>query len=236
MLFDRVSRFIKSRALPRIIRHKRKREISAIAAAFMYTILFLSALAISCVMCAQNEILYEKVQIKVGVFGGDDSLSLSEARVINKSLSDFLSGKTDEICTASERAHAHMRDVKDIFAQAGRLSAIGFGAFAAFSFLSRRTPVKRLLAAALFIPPAFFALLALFSKADFGLLFYRFHRLLFSNDLWILDPLEDRMIRYLTQDFFLLMAVEAIKRGGIIYVFLCLIQLAFINTFGRRDN
>lgn len=224
--------------MQKIMRHKRKCENGdrIIPVVFMYTILLLSALAISCVMCAQNEILYEKVQAKAGVFSGGSALTISEAKQLNKSLTEFIEGKTDVIYTASERALKHMQDVKDILTGIKLAGLMGFTAFAICVCLLRNTGVKRMIHTACCPLIVFILLLCLLSFSDFGSLFYHFHRLLFTNDLWMIDPSADRMILYLTEEFFLLMAMEAIIRGTVLYVLSCFIVIVITKTFGRRDH
>ena len=46
---------------------------------------------------------------------------------------------------------------------------------------------------------------------DFDVLFTRFHHLLFTNDLWLLDPATDAMIRMLPEAFFESMAAQGLS-------------------------
>ena len=59
------------------------------------------------------------------------------------------------------------------------------------------------------LPAAACALYAL--QADFGTLFTRFHLLAFTNDLWLLNPETDLMIRMLPQEFFEKMALRLLN-------------------------
>lgn len=43
---------------------------------------------------------------------------------------------------------------------------------------------------------------------DFNRAFIKFHQLFFTNDLWILDPTTDLMIRMLPQDYFMSLAIR----------------------------
>lgn len=230
MLFDRVKEFTNG-----IIKHKRKmpRKNKAgkrLMLLCMYSSLFLSALAIGIVMCAQNSKLYLSVQEKCGLFEGDFPENRHTVIRMNKSVTDFLSGKILEIENASERANLHMQDVKRIFDRTEN-AALVLLAIAVLLASRNKTSslsisVLPVLSAAVLVP--------LFAFSDFTSLFYRFHELVFDNDLWLLYPEEDLLIRCLPEDFFYWMALYAFAYGLLIYLVFCLICV-LINKLGRRD-
>lgn len=49
-------------------------------------------------------------------------------------------------------------------------------------------------------------ILSVFIATDFNKYFIKFHELFFNNDLWVLNPETDIMIRMLPEDYFMLMA------------------------------
>jgi integral membrane protein (TIGR01906 family) len=65
-------------------------------------------------------------------------------------------------------------------------------------------------------------LLGLASLFDFSQLFYQFHLLSFSNDLWLLDPSRDRLIQLFPLGFFfdaaLRIAVQTVVVGVVVLV------------------
>ena len=74
-------------------------------------------------------------------------------------------------------------------------------------------------------------ILSIIISIDFDSAFIKFHHLFFNNDLWLLDPITDIMIRMLPQDFFMNMAI----RIGLYFVrFLALIYI--ILTILIRNN
>ncbi len=109
----------------------------------------------------------------------------------------------------SEKEAVHMQDVKGLIrlataAQAGLLLYIFL--YAALLWLQRidgfwSTLVTRAAAGALLtlVALAAFGLVALFG---FSQLFLLFHQLSFSNQLWILDPRTDNLIRLFPEEFF----------------------------------
>ena len=56
---------------------------------------------------------------------------------------------------------------------------------------------------------ALLAFVAVCAAVDFDGVFRRFHGLLFSNDLWLLNPETDLMIRMLPEQFFMSVALRA---------------------------
>lgn len=109
----------------------------------------------------------------------------------------------------NEREKAHMVDVKNLY-----LGAVGFAMYGiitaaalfALCFLIRK---KKALKTVLFgiynasyVILAGFAILAAWAASDFNGFWTRFHMVFFRNDLWILDPSTDLMIRMFQSGFF----------------------------------
>ncbi|MBR3505403.1 MAG: TIGR01906 family membrane protein [Clostridia bacterium] len=151
-----------------------------------------------------------------------------EQVLVNGDLAAYLAGKTDSLdrpvtlrgeAVASpfnEREKRHMEDVRRLFraglAARAALLAVGAACVVAGLTLGRRRARRfgALLALCLFTA-AGLLLAALLWRADFNILFIRFHELIFTNDLWLLDPATDAMIRMLPEPFFAGMAAQ----GGV---------------------
>ncbi len=146
---------------------------------------------------------------------GVDEGTLSE---IGDMLVDYLSGaRADLDMTASvngieqpvfnEREISHMADVKGLFdlerRVKGVLAVLGLALLAVG--LIGRGWARRLLRAGVIGQVFWLALIAfvaVWASIDFDGLFRRFHGLLFTNDLWLLNPKTDLMIRMLPEQFF----------------------------------
>ncbi len=113
----------------------------------------------------------------------------------------------------SPRDKQHMVDVKGLFT-AGRYIRNAAAAFiAVFAFwllrrkegsgLSRLTGLGTAAAVAGFVP---IFLLIILMNLDFYKYFTLFHLIFFKNDLWLLDPAQDRLINMFPQDIFTDMA------------------------------
>ena len=114
----------------------------------------------------------------------------------------------------NEREAAHMADVKALFALERRVAAACFGLGIALlaAGLIGKGWARRMKRAGLTGQIFWLALLlfaAVWASVDFDGAFRRFHGLLFSNDLWLLNPETDLMIRMLPERFFMQVALRA---------------------------
>lgn len=125
-----------------------------------------------------------------------------------------------------ERERAHMADVRGLFRLDGAvaLACLALGGFCAWRALSHPRAGLRggLLGAALGLCALALPALALAFAAvsDFEAPFILFHHLFFTNDLWLLDPRTDFMIRMLPQEFF-----EAALRAVAARTLICALAL-----------
>jgi integral membrane protein (TIGR01906 family) len=153
---------------------------------------------------------------------GVDEATLSE---IGDMLVDYLNGKRNSLNmdatvngavqpVFNEREIAHMADVKGLFDLERRVQAV-FALISLVLFLAGLPGPgwsKRLRRAGLTGQLFWLALLlivAVWASIDFDGLFRRFHALLFTNDLWLLNPETDLMIRMLPQQFFASVAARS---------------------------
>ena len=127
----------------------------------------------------------------------------------------------------NEREVAHLRDVKELLQLCYRVQELALGgviisvglALAGGAFW--RNLVRGVLGAAAVIL-ATVAILGIGVALDFPRLFLQFHLVSFSNELWMLDPAHDYLIRMFPEGFFLdatlliigATAVEAVILGA----------------------
>ncbi len=100
----------------------------------------------------------------------------------------------------------HLEDVRHIISVfkilqiAAILSFVASGA-AVFTLLGVRRLLRGILAGSV-VALAIMILLVTWSLIDFNSLFYLFHIMSFSNDLWLLDPSKDYLIMMFPESFF----------------------------------
>lgn len=113
------------------------------------------------------------------------------------------------------REVAHMRDVYGLYVAAKALLAGGALAFVACSFVlfrRDRAGYFRSMRTGLIIAVLFMGAVGLVASMWFSGAFTLFHELLFRNDLWILNPETDLMIRMMPLDFFMGLAVTILVK------------------------
>lgn len=187
-------------------------EIAALALAALGTLLLTLCLALSAFghFAADGETYFE-LQKSENVDAG-----ITDAEMLRQDmlLADYLSGNSGALDASAfnEREKAHMIDVYAIFRNmrlTAQLSLILGCLLMAAAVMIPGNRLKRCLigaglgAALFFLPLVFWGIWA---AADFSGAFDAMHRLLFDNDLWLLDPDTDLMIRMLPQRFFVALA------------------------------
>ena len=152
-------------------------------------------------------------------------IAREEQALINGDLAAYLAGRADSLDRPvtlngekvegafNDREKRHMEDVRQLFQNgfALRTACAAAGALLLVAGLltgRRRTRRFGILLALSLMTALGVTLAALLLRADFNALFLRFHALAFSNDLWLLDPATDAMIRMLPEPFFERMAAQ----------------------------
>ena len=102
----------------------------------------------------------------------------------------------------NQKEQQHMADVQDLFLLCRRIGLISSGATLLLALLGKHIcwrTVRRTLLAILAAVTA----LILLACIDFGSLFVLFHKVAFTNDLWLLNPQTDLLIRLMPLEFFI---------------------------------
>ena len=183
----------------------------------------------------------------------DTSLSGVQAQeypALASSLTEYLKGKADtpqiQVIKHGESASAfsqkeilHLEDIRGLIALANslRYTALGLAAMAIIAFfIIRRTASpefiglinpQKAFSLSLFIFFGAALILAVWGWVDFHSLFYAFHRVLFKNDLWLLDARQDLLLQLMPEGFFVSYALDLIKNSALILLSLPLAAYAF---------
>jgi integral membrane protein (TIGR01906 family) len=131
----------------------------------------------------------------------------------------------------NERELAHMDDVQALMHLVFRVQALALGYVGLYALgglaLGRRAYLPlaaKVLVAGAGLTLGIIGVLGALAATDFADLFVQFHLLSFSNDLWLLDPRTDNLLRLFPQEFFL----DAAMRVVIFTVF----QALLLGTVG----
>ena len=199
-------------------------------------------------ICAFNEAFYayeyEKNDV-ADIIGIDDG-SLDEATDV---LLGYIKGRyetldlevkidDDQVEMFNAKEKEHMVDVRDLYTAVSTVRYIALAVFLiSIIYLSIKYKGKifKLLANAykrvLIVFASIVAALAVFALSDFYLFWTTFHRIFFSNDLWLLDPLTDRLIMMVPETFFFDLVMM------IIVVFLTILVIVYLAMahFKRKE-
>lgn len=178
----------------------------------MFLLYFAVLLAIVHVVGTDAE-LYHQLQMRAGILP-EAGISEEELVALDGSLADYLAGDFTALDGSpfNERELSHMEDCYRLFALLRRvLLACGLLAVVLLFLAEIRFKCRSYARAALLGALALLGailLLGVWGLIDFDSLFTAFHHLLFTNDLWLLDPRTDLLIRICPQSMFVSMALR----------------------------
>lgn len=169
---------------------------------------------------------YEKEYAKYHV---TDSLGMEMEDVmdVTEYMMDYLIGKEEELSIVTdvdgrrqdffnEQDRLHMADVRNLFLGGLRIRNICAAAalLLILGLKLGKADLKRLIPRAYFRAVLIFVALILFlglaCMIDFTACFTLFHKIFFTNDLWMFNPASDYMIRMLPEGFFSDMALRIV--------------------------
>jgi len=144
-------------------------------------------------------------------------ISDEQLKGVARNMVDFFSGKLPspqmtvrvnglDRLLYSQKELIHMDDVRSIISVFKTLQTMSIVAFllagaSVFAALGARRLLRGILAGAI-ATVSLMAVLVAWALIDFNSLFYLFHIVSFSNDLWLLDPTRDYLIMMFTENFF----------------------------------
>lgn len=191
---------------------------------------------------------YEKEYAKYNVLD-DLEMEMSDVMQVTKEMMSYLRGNRADLVVETnvdgeereffnDREKAHMVDVKNLFVSGLwlRRGAILALAIAVVLLIRTKADWKRLLSKSFLITIGSFVGITLAAgvlfMTDFHRYFMIFHEIFFTNDLWLLDPDTDLLIRMLPEGFFL----DMVKRIGLIFLILMVIVLVISVLILKHKN
>ena len=204
---------------------KSRRDGAWLAGAGMF-FLYFAALLAALHIVGTNDALYYRLQMRADIlpYAG---VSEEELASLDADLADYLAGDATALDESpfNGRELAHMADCFKLFVLLRRVMTTALTAAPALLVAAAACGHRKFARSALVGALAFLGVIAalgIWGAADFGSLFTAFHRLLFTNDLWLLDPRTDLLIRICPQSMFMTMAVMI---AGIELAFIALVNL-----------
>jgi len=198
-----------------------KKTIILFGIAFMVMLFFSSLIHIS-----QDAKTYATLMEKNGVFSTfQEDIANHEAQNIIR----YLQGQPLESEFFNAKEKAHMVDVKRLLDTARLLTYLSIIIVVLLAIVWRNESdlAQGLVVGSLLVDIG--VLFGLFFLLTFDTAFTLFHQVLFSNTLWLLDPLKDNMILLFPQGFF----IDMLVRGIIIVVVFANTVLLTTLTIGK---
>ena len=184
---------------------------------------------------------YEKEYIKYDVLS-DLEMEMEDVMYVTEEMMDYLHGNREDLVVDTvvngvereffnDREKMHMVDVLKMFQwglSVRKMSAvIAIAALGLFAMTKgswkKMIPVSFMIGSGTFIGVV--AIIGGVFASNFNKYFIMFHHMFFDNDLWLLDPATDLMIRMLPEGFFFDMVIR------IVVTFLIAMAIFFGSSF-----
>ncbi len=187
-----------------------------------------------------NLSFYKQQFVKYDV-AGEIGISDSELNQSMQVLLDYLQDKRSDMAITvtidsqrqqmfNDREEQHMVDVKNLYSGAMNVaySAVVSIGIVIYSFLQDRRKQEDSLTFSLqeglMIIGLVFGFVVLYAVIDFNGFWTSFHRMFFSNDLWLLDPATDNMILMLPEGLFNALVLRIVVSSlAVVLVFIAIL-------------
>lgn len=185
---------------------------------------------------------YEKYRVT-----DDLNMKIDNVMAVTEHMMAYLIGKEEKLSIVTdvdgkhqdffnEQDRLHMADVRNLFL--GGLKLRNYAVILAIILMivlrAKKADFRRLVPQgylqALFVYLTLAAILGVAMSIDFTSCFTLFHKLFFTNNLWIFDPETDYMIRMLPEGFFFDMVI----RVGVIFIVLLAVPGVAAVVYNRK--
>lgn len=216
------------------------------------TTILITILLINVFFWGTNSSYYSKLQRDLAISSNTGMASQHNLEIINRRLTNYLKLKQDdlnftikidgeEVGVFNQKEMLHMEDVKFLFVLMYFIIGIGFLTLAiviVHHLKNRNIKIiyqdfRRSLITACIIS----LIVLLLFLTDFELFWDYLHRILFNNDLYLLNPETDFLIQMMPIDFFIAMSTRIVVSFFITHVFsMALLKIGVIyNDKGNRS-
>ncbi len=177
------------------------------------------------------------------------SMERTELTKVTGHLLDYLQGQNNDLQIDAtigdknlpifnDREIAHMKDVKDIFRVLDFMGKAALFVFlATLMFFLKKRPMYLLAKTYIWVICSLLGLallLFVIISSDFNRAFNYFHELFFSNDLWLLNPLTDRLINMYPLNFFTNMSASITLLFVGLLALVLVLSLIYLNRYKRK--
>ncbi|HHY75190.1 MAG TPA: TIGR01906 family membrane protein [Firmicutes bacterium] len=192
------------------------RWVAVVLSAALALCLLLANSLLSVHASATNIRLYRDLWVRLGV-AEDTGMSMEDLTAAGEKLVDYLTGKSvspqiltringEERLLYNDKELLHLEDVRGLFLSGLTAEWLATVASFALAFLLIKSGKHKEASVAMYassiLTVIILALAGMAASSDFTLFWDRFHRVTFDNDLWLLDPGKDWLIRMFPEPFF----------------------------------
>ena len=189
---------------------------------------------------------YEKYRVT-----DDLNMKIDNVMAVTEHMMAYLIGKEEKLSIVTdvdgehqdffnEQDRLHMADVRNLFLGGLKLRnyAVILATILMIVLMAKKADFRRLVPQgylqALFVYLILAAILGVAMSIDFTSCFTLFHKLFFTNNLWIFDPETDYMIRMLPEGFF----SDMVIRVGVIFIVLLVVPgvTAVVYSWKRKKK
>ena len=189
---------------------------------------------------------YEKYRVT-----DDLNMKLDNVMAVTEHMMAYLIGKEEKLSIVTdvdgehqdffnEQDRLHLADVRNLFLGGLKLRnyAVILATILMIVLMAKKADFRRLVPQgylqALFVYLILAAILGVAMSIDFTSCFTLFHKLFFTNNLWIFDPETDYMIRMLPEGFF----SDMVIRVGVIFIVLLVVPgvTAVVYSWKRKKK
>ena len=190
------------------------KKIAAILFALLLAVsLLLTILYVECVLPGLMESRFETFAWAPGAYGQ-----------LARDITGYLNGKDIVLSYFQPHEQAHMADVRGLVALLMQVLIALWLCVAALGIFLRNKAVSKTIAVTLSSVLVFVLGVIAYAFIDFDGLFILFHKLVFTNDLWLLNPATDYLIQLMPIGFFMAYALSI----GLIWLLLMILCILFV--------
>ncbi|MHB1314867.1 MAG: TIGR01906 family membrane protein [Christensenellales bacterium] len=171
----------------------------------------------------------------------DNLLSYLEGNRETLDMTAVIKGQQREVFNQKEKDH--MVDVKALFVllQQAKITALGcsIALLAVTVLLSRKKALHTITRSYLWAAVGFFGavlVLGIIAAVNFSFFWTNFHQLFFTNDLWILDPATDVLIRMMPSKLFLDIVTRILTRFAAAILLLAAVSAGYLLVKRKKRN
>ena len=200
-----------------------KLYLSIFSVSLVYFLLF-TAFYLVCFL--DKEGLYKLIMANETYKNLPFTLSFEDIKLIAVELMSYISGKLlfletnvniNGVPTAfySIRSMIHMADVRNIILTLSKINYVAIflclmSLFRLINVNGVLTELEKIYKRTVIIITSILVAILIFASVNFDAFFVRFHKILFTNDLWLLDPDEDYIICLLPEKIFMIYGLRII--------------------------